>query len=228
MPQPSSELILKLLAEKAALRKKVSQRTADAFTVLKNTLQLLKEELQPLVEKIDRDILIDYKDKGEFEAEFSISEDTVIFLMHSNVFTFDHSHPMWKTSYIQDDPTRSFCGQIYVYNFLADSFKYHRNKDLGYLIARIFINSENHFFVEGKRQLGFLYNDFANTELTVEQIRAVIDSAVLYSLDFNPYVTPYENIAELSVQEIIDSTLQAKIATGKRLGFRFSADSGSL
>ena len=36
------------------------------------------------------------------------------------------------------------------------------SNDLGYLIGRIFINHENHFMVQGKRQLGFLYNDFIN------------------------------------------------------------------
>ena len=36
---------------------------------------------------------------------------------------------------------------------------------MGYCIGRIFINKENHYFVEGKRQLGFLYNDFMNSKM---------------------------------------------------------------
>ena len=56
--------------------------------------------------------------------------------------------------YPEENPNRGFCGLIHIYNFLNDSFKYNRVHDLGYLIGRIFINHENHFMVQGKRQLG--------------------------------------------------------------------------
>ena len=54
---------------------------------------------------------------------------------------------------------------INIYNFLADSFKYNRLNDVGYLVGRVFLNKDLHYFVEGKRQLGFLYNDFVNDKL---------------------------------------------------------------
>ena len=44
---------------------------------------------------------------------------------------------------------------INIYNFLSDSFVYDRERDLGYLVARVFLNKEGHFFVQGKKQLGF-------------------------------------------------------------------------
>src|SRR5574340_1141800 len=57
---------------------------------------------------------------------------------HTNVFEFDTRHLVWKTSYVKEKATRSFCRMINVYNFLPDSFKYNRANDLGYLVARIF------------------------------------------------------------------------------------------
>ena len=105
---------------------------------------------------------------------------------------------------------------------------YNRPNDLGYLIARIFINKENHYFVEGKRQLGFLYNDFSSLEFNEEAVRKVLESAILYSLDFDPFTPPYDQVIQVTVGEIQETEVQAKIATGKRLGFRFQTDSGAI
>lgn len=228
MADESHELIYKLLREKVVLKQEVYERTQATFFQLKRILMELFEEMQREIKTINKPILLEYKDKGDFEAEFTIADDTLVFLMHTNIFTFDRDNEMWKTSYIQEDNSRSFCGKIYIYNFLSDSFRYNRPNDVGYLIARIFINKEGHFFVEGKRQLGFLYNDFSNAVLDKENLRKVVDSAILYSLDFDPFTPPYEHTTQISVQEIMESSLQSNIATGKRLGFRFQADTNSL
>jgi len=224
----SNEKILSLLNEKVALKQEVAEITMAAFAKLKVTLKQLFEELQLAVKKSGKQIPMEYRERGDYQVELMIADDYIVFLMQSNVFTFDGDHEVWKTSYVKDDPRRSFVGKIYVYNFLSDSFLFNRPNDIGYLIARIFLNKENHFFVEGKRQLGFLYNDFATAEFTPEAIRNVLDSSVLYSLDFDSFTPPYDRIQQISVGEVQESSLQAKIATGKRLGFRFQADTGSF
>ncbi len=227
MVENSREMILKVLQEKATLKAEVCERTVAGFKEFKNVLSQIQDELKESVRKtISKNALISYVDKGDFEAEFNIVDDAIVFLLHSNVFTFENNHEIWKSSYVQEDHSRSYCGKIYIYNFLSDSFKYNRTNDIGYLIGRIFINKDNHFFVEGKRQLGFLYNDFATAEFNAESIRKVAESAILYSLDFDPYIPPYDKVNQLSVQEILDTTMQSKIPTGKRLGFRFQVDNG--
>ena len=227
MPDNSRELILKTIQEKALLKTEVCERTTTGFEQLRRVLSQTITELKTSVGKVNsREVLISLNNKSEFESEFNLIDDTIVFLMHTNVFTFESNHEIWKNSYVKEDHSRSFCGKIYVYNFLSDSFKYNRTNDVGYLIARIFINRENHFFVEGKRQLGFLYNDFANSIFDAESIRKVIDSILLYSLDFEPFAPPYDQVTVLSVLDILNSTLESKIATGKRLGFRFQTESG--
>src|SRR6185436_20303590 len=152
----SRELILKLLEEKAVLKQEVSDRTSAGLNAIKSSLSAIHSELaSSMLKNKTVNYLLNFVDKGEFEAEFSVVDDTLVFLRHSNVFTFESSHEMWKSSYVKDNPSLSFCGKIYIYNFLSDSFKYNRANDVGYLIARISINKENHFFIEGKRQLGF-------------------------------------------------------------------------
>lgn len=225
MPEQTRELILKVLQEKALLKLEVCGKTEEGFRELKKALSKIQEELTSAIPKVNsKNISISYQDRGDFEAEFNMVDDTLFFIRHSNVFTFENNHEIWKSSYVQEDHARSYCGKIFVYNFLSDSFKYNRTSDVGYLIARIFINKENHFFVEGKRQLGFLYNDFANDQFNPDSIRKVVESALLYSLDFDPYTPPYEQLQQLTVQEILDSSAKNRITTGKRLGFRFQVD----
>ncbi len=229
MPETSSrDKIIELLREKIALKQEVSDITHEVFEELKLILKDLFLDLQKEVIKLKKIIPMSIQERGDFELVLNIGDDTLVFLMHTNVFTFDKSHEIWKTSYIEKHPLCVFCGKIYIYNFLSDSFKYNRTNDVGYLIGRIFINREKHFFVEGKKQLGFLFNDFQNDVLSHDRIRDVLEASILYSLDFDPFTPPYDQLSPISVQAVLETSLLTKIATGKRLGFRFQADTGGI
>jgi hypothetical protein len=222
--KPPGELIMQLLQEKAVIKKQVYDITVSAFNDLKDSLKQIQKELSDNLKKTKQDILLEYKDSGDFEATLNFVDDAIVFILHSNVFTFDHDHRIWKLSYVKEHPENAFCGKIYVYNFLSDSFRFNRVNDVGYLIARIFVNREGHFFVEGKRQLGFLYNSFETDVLDKNKIRSILESTILYSLDFELFTPPYEQVQQITVQDIISAYTRINIATGKRLGFRFQAD----
>jgi hypothetical protein len=143
--------------------------------------------------------------------------------MHTNVFKLDQSHSFWKTNYLTEDEMRGYFGVVNVYNFLSDSFKYNRERDLGYLVARIFLNKEGHFFVQGKRQLGFLYNDLAGSKMDRDRLREVLHSIILYVLDFDLLAPPYDQVNQVTVSEMNELSA-SPLSTGKRLGFRFQAD----
>lgn len=218
-------LIVKCLEEKATLKQDVYQNTLSWFKELKLILEDIAADLNSYIHKKDPRVTIEFKARSEFELELKVAGDLLIFYMHTNVFQFDRSHPMWKSSYLKEDDTRSFCGMLMVYNFLNDSFKYNRLNDIGYLLARIFINRENHYMVEGKRQLGFLYNDFPKNIFSKESLRSVIESVILYSLDFDLLTPPFDTLKEVSVAQMQEASQAMQLKTGKRLGFRFQADS---
>lgn len=218
------ELIITSLKEKASLKQDVYANTLKAFNELKIIAEEVVNDLSKELTKFDKRIKISYKDKGQFEFEVRVAGDLLIFAMHSNVFEFDKSHQMWHTSYIKEDHTRSYCGMIHVFNFLNDSFLYNRVNDLGYLIGRMFINKDNHYFLEGKRQLGFLYNDFMNSVLSKDALLSVLESAILYSVSFDLFTPPFDAIKEVSVQDMLTASEGMKTQTGKRLGFRFQSD----
>jgi hypothetical protein len=224
----SEELILKLLKEKTSLQLDVRKNMADTFAMMKETLLEIAKALSQKAESIDKRINISYKEKNAFEATLTIAEDVLVFYLQTNIFVFDQSHQVWQSSYVKNNEGNAYCGTISIYNFLSDSFIYNRTNDFGYLIARIFVNHEMHYFVEGKRQLGFLYNDFAHAVLDKKAMTEILNSAIIYALAFNLFVPPFDNIKEVSVSAMEEEANRMQFQTGKRLGFRFSADNDQV
>ncbi|MCB0397948.1 MAG: hypothetical protein KDD36_14960 [Flavobacteriales bacterium] len=218
------DLILDTLKAKSSLKLKIYKNTLERFAELKEVLMEFTEDLGKEMQGFDEDVKVEFRDRGPMEADLRFGGDVVVFNMHSNVFAFDSDHSIWKTSYVQEDEFRMYCGMINIYNFLKDSFKYKRMNDMGYLIGRMFINKDNHYFVEGKRQLGFLYNDFVNDTLDKDHLRRIVQSAMLYALDFDLLTPPYDDVKMLTLQEMEDSINNMNMRTGKRLGFKFQAD----
>ncbi|MEC8968405.1 MAG: hypothetical protein VX756_04595 [Bacteroidota bacterium] len=224
----SQELMFNLVKEKSVLKQDVFNNIILNFKVLKQVLKEVCDDLSTRISKVDERVIIEYKETGEFEAKVRVAGDLLIFQMHTNVFKFDRENSLWKTVYLSENDNRGYCGIINIYNFLNDSFKYNRYNDLGYLVGRIFINHENHFMVEGKRQLGFLYNDFVNHILDKDRLKSIIQSAIIYCLDFDLLVPNYDIIKEVSVREINQRIDDSRIKTGKRLGFVFNSNSDSV
>lgn len=222
------ETLYRLVREKAVLKQDVYHNTISVFGDLKVVLSETVKDVSANFGAADSRVDFHYRDRGDFQAEVKIAGDVLVFYMHTNVFQFDKSNALWRSSYLKDNEENSYVGIINVYNFLADSFKYQRVSDVGYLIARIFVNKENHFMVQGKRQMGYLYNDFINSVMDKEAMRNVIDSAILYTLDFDLLAPPYENLQQVTVDEIQSVTTSANLATGKRMGFRFGLDDHAM
>lgn len=216
--------ILNKLCQKAATKQSVYRTTKAAFDTLKENLQALAEELNGQMCSIDKHVEVAFKDKGDFEAEIRFSGDVLIFHMHTNTFQFDKSHHIWNSSYVKEDPYRAYCGVVNIYNFLSDSFKYNRDNDLGYLIGRIFINKEGHFFMEGKGKLGFLYNDFPTEVFKKEAINPILLDAIAYAMDFELRTPPFNEVQLVTLHQIKEMSQNMKLQTAKRLGFRFSSE----
>lgn len=220
----TTKALVDAIIEKGTLKQEVFCTTQDAFNTFKKCGENLITKNRPAIEKSPLPLPFSFKDRGQFEFRLKFGSDVLIFFMHSNVFEIPRDHEVMKTTYIREDKRRSYCGIIHIFNFLADSFKFNRANDIGYCIGRIFINREKHYFVEGKREVGLLYNNFPYTLLNEKAVQEILHSSILYSLNFDLLTPPFDTIKEVTAGEI-QSTLDAfSITTGKRLGFRFQAD----
>ncbi len=214
--------ILNLLKDKSSIKQKVYQKTKEVLLMIQRCLKSKALRLNGKMREIDENVEVVYSSKGKFEAQLKFSGDTLLFNMHSNVFDFPDSHSIHKNKYVKEDRTRVYCGIIHIYNFLSDSLKYNRLNDEGYLIARVFVNKDNHFFVEGDKQLGFLFDDFVSQEINTKQVEKIIDETMLFALNFDIHTPNISEVRVASVQQILELSSNQKIKTAKRLGYQFS------
>ena len=167
---------------------------------------------------------MEYRDRGKFEAELKFADDVLVFSMHTDIFQFDRDHAIWKNPYAKENPYNTYCGVISVYNFLSDSLKYSRNEDLGYLVARMFVNKDKLFFIEGKRQERQKISSFGKVKLSKEELVGFVESAMLYSLSFDLLVPPFDLVKVASVEQINAKIESARMSTGKRMGYKYNSD----
>ena len=212
------------LVEKGTLKQKVFQETYGSFLMFKEVLHELSESyIRSGIDKTGT-VPVEYSEKGEFEIQIKFAGDVLVFMMHTNVFEFPRDHLIHKTSYVKEDTTRSFCGVINIYNFLRDTFKYRRINDIGYLIGRVFINKDKHFYVDGKKELRLIPNNFVDTVIDHDKVSDIIEQAMRYTIDFDLLTPPYDQIKEVQAMEFLTTLDTMRLKTGKRLGFRFQAD----
>ena len=217
--------ILDGLNQKSRTKVQVFNQTMEVFNQLKDVLSEMSNDLNDLLDNNnDRRVRLEYRDRGKFEAELKFADDVLIFSMHSDIFQFDREHSIWKTDFVSSDKSNAYCGVINVYNFLSDSLKYNREVDLGYLVARIFINKDRFFLEERKRQHFKSVASFGKNVLTRETLISIVETAVLYTLSFDLLVPPFDLVKVASVEQINDKIESAKLQTGKRMGFKFNSD----
>jgi len=218
------------LSNKASLKSNVYQITNQVFKEFKAIIREVVDEFQQYQQEHENasNVIVQYRDRGAFEIELKFGGDVLIFMMHTNVFEFSRFHQVMKTSYIKEDIERSFCGVINIYNFLSDSFKYKRLNDSGYMIGRVFINKDEHYFIEGKKEIGLLYTNFNTSIMNKEAARKIIEAAIMYTINFDLLTPPYEQVQEVSVHEFQATLDNMKLRTGKRLGFKFQADADGI
>jgi len=223
LPSRQSE-ILSVLNQKAQVKLEVFNQTIEIFSQIKEVLNEMSNDLNDLLDSDDRRVRLEYRDRGRFEAELKFADDVLIFSMHSDTFLFDRDHSIWKKDFVKEDPMNGYCGIISVYNFLSDSLKYSRQEDLGYLVARIFVNKDKYFLVEGKRQKRNAVSSFGKKQLDREDLISIVETAMLYTLSFDLLVPPFEMVKMASVEQINGKIESAKLQTGKRVGYKFNTD----
>ncbi|MCI6416241.1 MAG: hypothetical protein MR791_02715 [Bacteroidales bacterium] len=209
----------KAIKQKTDLLDRVLSNTKETFALFRDTAKEIIDAL-----KAEYPNYFFFNDKSEAEFEIRFGTDILLFSMHTNVFEFSRMHEVMKLPYIKEDKERSFSGMINIYNFLTDSFDYNRDYDIGYLIGRVFINKEKHYFIEGKREVGLLYSSFNTSVVDKQSITSIIVSAMEYANNFDLLTPPFDQVKEITVGEIKQKTASKRFITAKRLGFEFQQD----
>ncbi len=218
-PDPIDQ-IFENLKSKACAKQAAFKTVLDVFNQLRqeaiSIVELLKEKMQ----HINEDVPISVIEKNDLEFHINVGSDTLVFNLPTNIVTFGNDYAVMKNDYIQQSDDRKFFGQIMVYNFLADTIKYNRLEDPGYLIARIIVNKEKHFYVEGVQQLNFLFTDIENNLISPEWIRLLIEKCIFASIDMDLIGPNYPEIQNTTLLTKLKS--EKPMGHGKKVGFQMN------
>jgi len=208
-----TEKLIALLREKSLVKQEVFANTFRVFKLFKESAQNIADEVNSQLFPNEQPVRLEYKEVDDFKFYLKFSGDVILMQMHTNVWTFGDNHKIYKSQYVEEDYRRAFCGKIMLFNFLSDSIKYNRINDTGYSMGRLFINRDNHFFMEGERQFGFLFDNFATSVISQGITRYILQQAMIYAIETDLVSDDYQTHKPVTVHEILGS--DSPIATKK-------------
>lgn len=214
-------MIVSALSEKATVKQLIFRNTKAVFAQLKSEAETLVAQIAEKMAQVDDSVEVEFKDVNEFEFRIKFSGDLLMFTMHSNVTAFTPEHILSSSPYINEDYRRGYYGTIMVHNFMADSVRYNRLGDMGYLLGRMMLNFEGHFYVEGMRQFGFLYPDIAENLISAEVLRFFVEYGILMAVNNDLTAPDYQSIQVIPLGQKLANQM---VFGGEKLGFRMSGD----
>ena len=221
LPPDRLNLIAQGLREKSSAKQAIFRATQAAFTLLRQVSQQLCLELtQKVTTNADASVKIECLPVNEMEFHIRFSGDLLVFVMHSNIVTFPDDFEPLNTPYVEADFRRRFFGHIMAYNFMADSIRYQRLNDPGYLLGRLFINIDSHYFLEGVQQLELPGHDMGTNLVTAESLRLFVESAMIAAVNNDLIAPPLPEIQKISVKQKLENQ---QVSRGSKVGFSFTA-----
>lgn len=213
------QLIFEGLRQKSTAKQAIYRNTQAAFELLRQVSQELVGELSNKLTPVDSSVVIQYLPINEMEFHIRFSGDLLIFVLHSNIVTFPDDYGPMPTEYVEADFRRRFFGHIMAYNFMADSIKYQRLNDPGYLVGRLLINIDSHYFLEGVQQLEMPDLDMSDNFLTADAMKLFVESAMIAAVNNDLIAPPLPEIQKISVKQKIENQ---QVSRGSKVGFSFS------
>lgn len=218
--QDPIENIVQHIKEKSVVKQHTYQHLLSAFKSMKQQAMSVVEEINKKIKGVDKELTVVLEEVSSNEFQVKVAGDLLIFLLHTNIVTFEDEHAIVKNNQVEENSSRRYFGQIMVYNFMSDSIKYNRLNDPGYLVARLLINYENHFLVEGERQLNFLFKDISNKPLTSMDLDIIIKLSITEAAQSDLITPPFQKIKHISLIQKMEK--DRHMGAGEKIGFRMS------
>ncbi|MBL7845936.1 MAG: hypothetical protein JNL40_00605 [Cyclobacteriaceae bacterium] len=212
--------IQQLLEYKSTAKQVTYKRLIHAFETLAKESKRVISELKKRAKPSDADVTLDFKRINEHEFQVKVAGDMVIFVLHTNIVTFEDSHDVMKDAYIQSAEINRYFGQIMIYNFMSDSLQFHRINDPGYLLARLLINHEGRYIIEGEGKLGVVFSHISESPITETDLNILVKLALTLAIENDLTAPPYNQVKFITLHQKIEKTLE--LGAGQKIGFRMS------
>jgi hypothetical protein len=214
--------IRQLLASKSTAKQITYKNLLDAFAILAKESERIIDELKKHAAPGDKDVTVNFDWVNEHEFHVKLAGDLLVFVLHTNVVTFSEEHAVMKTTYIREKEVNRYFGQIMIYNFMSDSLKFNRINDPGYLIARLLINHEGRFLVEGDGQLGFLFSSISTQPIRENDLNTLVKLSLTAAIENDLMAPPFPQVRFITLFQKIEKTQE--LGAGQKIGFKMSYD----
>lgn len=210
--------IRELLENKSTAKQVTYKNLLDAFHILAEESGRIVNELKKQIKPMDKDVTVDFIEVNENEFQVKLAGDLLAFVLHTNIVTFDEAHPAMQQPYCKENELNRYFGQIMIYNFMADSVRFNRVNDPGYLLARILINHEKRFLVEGEGRLGFLYNQISSGPVAAPDLKAIVQLALTIAIENDLTAPPFPQVRFITLHQKLEKT--SELGAGQKIGFK--------
>jgi hypothetical protein len=211
--------IKNMLENKSTAKQTTYKHVCWAFEVLAREGELIIAELKRRAKPDDPDVTIEFNSITDQEFDIKLAGDMLIFVMNTNIITFEDASPIMKEDYIREKEVNRYFGQIMIYNFMADSMKFNRVNDPGYLLARLMINHEMRFFIEGERELT-PYNRISEKPITEEDLQMLVKVVLKMAIENDLVAPAFTAIKSITLNQKKDHALE--FGGAQKIGFRMS------
>lgn len=212
--------IQRLLESKSTAKQITYKLLLAAFKLLAKESKRVVEELKQKIKPGDDDVTVDFRQIHEHEFEVKLAGDLLVFVLHTNIVTFDESHPVMQEPYIHEREVNRYFGQIMIYNFMSDSVKFNRVNDPGYLVARLLINHEGRYVIEGEGRLGALFNKISSAPITESELNVLVKIALTIAIENDLMAPPFTDVRFITLYQKMEKTQE--LGGGQKIGFKMS------
>lgn len=217
--QDPVDYIKDMLENKSTAKQTTYKNVLSAYETLANESKSIVDELSRKAHPGDKDVTVAFTTESEHEFQVKLAGDLVIFALGTNIVSFEENHAIMKEEYIKEKEVNRYFGQILIYDFMSDSFKYNRTNDPGYLLARLLINHENRFFIEGEKQLSS-YNKISEKPLSDTDLKHLVKTTLVMAIENDLMALPYHQVKSITLSQKLDHT--PEFCGSKKIGFRMS------
>lgn len=212
--------IRQILENKSSAKQVTYKNLLTSFHTLAEESQRIVKNLQLEIKLKDEDVTVDFIEVNEHEFQVKLAGDLLIFVLHTNIVTFEENHPTMQQPYCKENDINRYFGQIMIYNFMSDSIRFNRINDPGYLVARLLINHENRFLVEGEGRLGFLFKQISTKPLESADLNSIVQHALTTAIENDLMAPPFPQVRFITLHQKMEKT--SELGAGQKIGFRMN------
>jgi hypothetical protein len=212
--------IKNMLESKSTAKQTTFKHLKEAFLTMCHDARRIIDELKGMAHPADEDVTLYFKNINKHEFHLKLAGDVLIFVMHTNIITFDDEHDLMKHEYLRRNDVNRYFGQIHIYNFMYDSLRYNRGHDPGYLIGRLMINHENCFFMDGEYQFTREFGRISQREITEADLQQIVKISLKVAIKNDLVALPYNKVRSITLNQKNEHTIE--LGGGQKIGFRMS------